>query len=123
MSSFKSHDLFGSGPHRFSIGPQGESIVPNVFIGGTPPGSTPQGLRELDITVKGRLVASSESGLWDLRDAIAGFLEDPPDTADLVDNHGHTWNDMSFITFREGDRTDHGRVVSLAYTAVFRRFV
>lgn len=123
MSTYKFQDIFGSGPHRFAIGVQGQSIVPNVLIGGSPPGSTPQGLRELDITVTGRLVAPTEADLWTLRDDITDLLVDPPTVSELTDNHGHTWTDMSFIKFEENDRTDRGRVVSLGYTAVFRRFV
>lgn len=121
-STFNSIGLFNSGPHRFAIGPQGESMVQNYIIGASPShGSTPQGALELDIVVTGRLVATSESALWTIRNAIAAQLTHPPVTATLTDHHGHSWNDMSFIEFKEDDRTDRGRARSVAYRAVFRR--
>jgi hypothetical protein len=124
MSSFQGANLFGSGPHRFALGVQGQSVVANYVIGATPPnGSTAQGLRELDITVRGRLVSSSESGLWTLRDAVVAKLTDPVQTGTLVDQHGRSWTGMSFIEYKEGDRVDRGRVRSVEYTAVFRKFL
>lgn len=123
MSTFKGQDLFGSGPHRFATGPHAVSVVPNVLIGGPPPGSTPQGVRELDIVVSGRLVAPSEAALRVLRQTIADLIADPPITGELVDAHGHAWADMSLIEYREAEQTDRGRVRSIAYSAIFRRFV
>ncbi len=122
MSTFKSLDLFGSGPHRFSLALQGEDVVPNFTLGSGGSGSTPVGPVELDVIVRGRLVAPSESALWTLRDAIKTELADPPVPGDLIDNHGRTWTDMSFITYKEQDRTDRARQVSLEYTATFRKF-
>lgn len=121
-SSFKGNDLFGGGPHRFTPGVQGQRVVPDYVLGLGGAGSTPQGLVELDVIVKGTLVAASESALWALRDAVVAQLLDPPDPGLLIDTHGREWTGMSFITFTEGGRVDRGRVWSLAYTAVFRRF-
>lgn len=122
-SSFNGIGLFNSGPHRFAQLAQGESVVPNFTIGASPPnGSTPQGLKELDVVVSGRLVAGSEGALWGQRDAIVAQLQHPPVTGVLVDHHGRTWAGMSFVGFEEGAQTDRGRTVSLPYRAVFRRF-
>ncbi len=123
MSSYNAQNIFGSGPHRFQIGRQGEEVVANFVISQPPPGSTPQGLRELDIIVRGRLVSTTEAGLWTLRDAITTLLTHPPASASLVDQTGRSHTDMSFIEYEEADRVDRGRVHSIAYTAVFRRFV
>jgi hypothetical protein len=121
-STFNGQGIFNSGPHRFVIGSQGESMVANFVIGASPShGTTAQGVKELDIVVTGRLVASSESALWTLRGAVAAQLTHPPTTAPLVDHHGHTWSGLSFIEFKEEDRTDRGRATSVAYRAVFRR--
>ncbi len=122
MSSFKSLPLFNSGPHRFALGPQGQVILSEVAVGGFGPGSIPLGLGELEVTITGRLIASTEAALWILRDAIVAQLLHPPTPGDLVDHHGRTFADMSFIRFTEGDRTDRAREHSLAYTALFRRF-
>lgn len=121
-STFNGVGLFNSGPHRFAIGARGESMVNNYIIGASPShGTTAQGELELDVVVTGRLVASSESALWTLRNAVAAQLTHPPVTATLIDHHGHSWSGMSFIEFKEEDRTDRGRQRSVAYRAVFRK--
>lgn len=123
-SSYGGVDVFGPGPHRFAVGKQGEGVVANYLIGASPAqGTTAQGPVELDVVVRGRLVATSESALWSRRDAIRSAITHPPAVATLVDHHGRSWSDMSFIEYVEGDRTDRGRVRSLAYTARFRRFI
>lgn len=122
-SSFLGNNLFGSGPHRFRVLAQGEMIVQYARLNPTQPGSFAAGPLELAVVVSGRLVASSESGLWTLRDAIAAKLTDPPLVGTLVDLQLRTWVNMSFVRFESGDRTDRGRVVSLAYEALFVRFL
>jgi hypothetical protein len=122
MSSFKSLNLFSSGPHRFSLSAQGEEIVPNYIIGAGDHGTSPVGPLELDITITGRLIANSESALWTLRDAITAQLADPPVPGTLIDNHARSFTDMSFITFKELGPPDRARTHSLPYTATFRRF-
>lgn len=121
-SSFKGLDLFGSGPHRFSIGKRGQLVVADFALGGFDAASAPLGLLELDVTVRGRLVAASETALWTLRDAITAQLLNPPTPGTLIDLHGRAWTDMSFISCVEADRTDRARAWSIAYTAVFRKF-
>lgn len=122
MSSFKSLDLFGSGPHRFAAEFQGSLVVPKLRLGITESGSGWLGLEEFTMVVTGRLVASSQSALWAQRDAIVAQLIDPPTAGTLVDNAGRSHANMSFIGFEEDDRVDRGRVWSVAYTARFRRF-
>lgn len=122
-SSFAGQDLFGSSPHRFHQAVQGQLVLPNIDIGLTPPGSTPQGLMELDVIVRGRLVAASEAALWSARDAITLHLTDPPEKGKLIDHHGREWENMHFITFKETDRTDRGRTWSIGFEAVFRGLI
>src|SRR5262249_24971703 len=121
-STFKSLPLFNSGPHRFALAPQGEYVLLNARVSPSTPGSTPIGPLELVITITGRLIAASEAALWTLRDAIPPQLTDPVQTGTLIDHHGRTWTDMSFITFKEDARTDRARVVSMGYIATFIRF-
>lgn len=121
-SSFKGLNLFGSGPHRFSIGKQGPFVFSLSALGSPSAESVASGLIELDVTVKGRLVAASDTALWALRDAITAQLLDPPIAGTLIDTHARTFADMSLISLVEGDRTDRGRAVTLAYAALFRRF-
>lgn len=121
MSSYKGLNLFGSGPHRFHAGPRGQLLTQDFYFGGSGGGSTAQGLTDWDIVVKGRLTASSEAALWTLRDAILTQLAAGLTAGTLADNHARSWTDMSFVRYEEGDRTDRGRVRSVAYTAVFRQ--
>lgn len=120
-SSFKGHDLFGSGPHRFAQRRQGQVMLSWIQLGSTQPGTVPIGLTELDVVVTGRLVAATESALWVLRDAIVAEFEESPKPGTLIDLHARPWGDMTFIDYVEADRTDRGRVWSLGYTATFRR--
>ena len=123
MSSFEGLNLFGSGPARFRQMAQGSVVVANYVIGATPAnGSTAQGPIELDVVVRGRLVAGNEGALWELRDAITAVLTDPPTTGSLFDDAGRKWEDMSLVRYVEGDRVDRGRMVSVGYEAVFRKF-
>ncbi|MCC6284203.1 MAG: hypothetical protein IT439_02700 [Phycisphaerales bacterium] len=121
-SSFKGLDLFGSGPHRFAWGRQGQVIWVDAAHGVPSPYTFATGLQELDIIVRGRLVANTEAGLQSLRAAIIAQLLHPPAPGTLIDHHGFSWPDMSFIRWEEADRTDRGRDVTLAYVATFRRF-
>lgn len=121
MSSFKGVDLFGSGPHRFVVGLQGRRIVSNAAVGGTPSvdGSSTYGDRELRVTVIGRLVASSESALWSLRDAIVSRAASTEAEGELADGNGRTWADVYLFGFEPSGDVDRGRVFSLGYTAEF----
>lgn len=122
-SSFKGLDLFGSGPHRFSQGQQGQVIVNGGVIGLYGPQTFAQGIRELEVFVTGRLIASSEAALWALRDAVTAQLIHPPAPGTLIDVHGRSWAQMSFVDYAEEDRTDRGRVWSIGYVATFRKMI
>ncbi|MBS0188988.1 MAG: hypothetical protein JSS51_13050 [Planctomycetes bacterium] len=122
MSSFKSLNLFGSGPHRFALEAQGQLVVPKLRLGYQVSGSAWLGLEELTVRVTGRLIAPSESALWSLRDAITAQLLHPPTPGILIDNSGRSYTQMSFIDFEEADRVDRNRVCSMGYSARFRRF-
>lgn len=122
-SSFKSLDLFGSGPHRFYQGRQGQLLMLDVALGGFTPMSFALGLVELEVFVRGRLIALTESGLWSQRDAITAQLLHPPTPGTLIDLHGRQWTDMSFVRFEELDRTDRNHRRTLGYIATFRRMI
>ena len=121
-SQYTALPLFTSGPHRFAERRQGQVALPGPAQDPPTPGSTPLGLGELDVVVTGRLIAADDEALWLLRDAITALITDPPTPATLEDHQGRQWDDMSFLSFTPADRTDRGRVASLAYTAIFRRF-
>ncbi len=121
MSTFNELDLFGSGPHRFAQLTLGEYLLVNARVDPYQAGSTAVGPLELAITVRGRLVAESEADLWALRDDIAALLTHPPTVAQLKEDAGRTWDNMSFVAFTPADRTDRARAVSLAYEATFIR--
>ncbi len=121
-SSFKSLDLFGSGPHRFAERRRGQTLATELALGVPTNGTRYLGPLEISVEVRGRLVAASESALWALRDAITAQLLNPPAPGTLIDQHGRQWTDMSFVLFEPADRTDRGRKVSLAYRALFVDF-
>ena len=120
-STFKGNDLFGSGPHVFEVGRQGRRVVSLSAITGDPSiaGTIESGDFELRVTVKGRLVALSESALWALRDAIAADAEFEVAGGDLVDHHGRTWAGVKLFSVEWGGEIDRGRVLSIGYEAFF----
>lgn len=120
MSSFKGIDLFGSGPHRFTLGPRGQLVTIDYFGGGAGGGSTAQGPIDGTITVRGRLVASTESDLLTLRNAVMAQLQATPTPGTLIDNHNHSWTGMSFVRYVESGPADRGRVWSIGYEATFQ---
>jgi len=119
-SSFKSLNLFGSGPHRFMVGKRGQLMVADLFLKGFGSGTTPQGLIELDVVVTGRLVATSESALRTLESDIAAQLTDPLQVGTVIDLHGRSFANMSFIAFEQTGPTDRNRRFSMPYAARFR---
>lgn len=124
MSSFRGSDIFGSGPHRFVVPRRSLSVVPLWVIGGTGyddgSGSVVTGEREVRVDVAGVLTASTEAGLWALRGVVAGEATLPQKEGDLIDNHGHTWADMTLVNYEEFGAIKRGRVWSVRYRATFR---
>jgi hypothetical protein len=96
--------------------------VSNLSLGGADPSSTPVGPRELDVIITGRLVATSESALWAVRDAVTAELLNPPTAGTLADGRGRSWANMSFISYEESGPVATGRTWSIGYVATFRRF-
>jgi hypothetical protein len=121
-SSYKGLNLFGSGPHRFSMRRRGQVVIGPYSMADPSVGSTYHGPLELEIVVIGRLVAASDAALWTLRDAIHAQLLDPPAPGTLVDHTGKSYPEMSFVRFEAGPMTDRGRVWSIAYVARFIDF-
>lgn len=122
MSTFKGLNLFGSGPHRVAIGKRGSFVLSDAAIGSPGPNTYPVGVQELDLIVEGRLCAASDAALNTVRDAVAAQLLQPPTAGTFVDASGRSWTDLSFITYEETGPIDRGRVRSVTYRAVFRRF-
>ncbi len=124
-SSFNGQDLFGSGPHRFQEGRRGYLVLPDESAFTPTTNNIAYGVFELQVFVRGRLVSSSESGLWAIRDALQTALDAYAVSAlraDLVDGSGRTWEDMTFVRLEVGEEIDRGRVVSVPYEARFHRF-
>jgi hypothetical protein len=123
VSSFRGEDLFGSGPHRFSVARRGVEVVPVSVVSGDPlqPGSIAYGDREVIVEVRGRLVAATEALLWGLREAIVDEARFSLGSGMLVDTRGRSWDGMWFIRYEEKGTVDRGRVWSVGYEAAFRR--
>jgi len=123
MSSYRGLDLFGSGPHRTEIARRGQVVVPWSVATDNPivPGAATYGDLELIVTIRGRLVASSESALWGLREAVAAESAFAEGGGTLVDTRGRSYEAMWFIRYEEFGAVDAGRVWSIGYEAAFRR--
>lgn len=123
MSSFKGLDLFGSGAHRFLNQRLGRRVVSYASLLGDPSatGTFDSGDWEVWVEVHGRLVAASDSLLWDLRDDILTQAESGMTHGVLVDTHGHSWAGMSLLTYEETGPVQRGREVSVGYVVVFGR--
>lgn len=120
-SSFKGLDLFGSGPHVFHVQKQGRRVVSLAALSGDPSvaGAIESGDRLLGVTVNGRLVSSSETGLWSKRDALTTQAGFGVVSGTLTDSHGRSWSDMYLLTVEWDETVDRGRTVSIGYRASF----
>ncbi|MCA9282380.1 MAG: hypothetical protein H6812_01080 [Phycisphaeraceae bacterium] len=115
MSTFQALDLFGSGPHRFVMDTVGRYTEDAGYGPTYWPNSQDRGKRELRIKQEGRLVASSEAGLWTLIDAIRAKAELPA-TGTLNDGNGRSWPGMTMVRFTLESAFDRGRVFSVMYS-------
>lgn len=122
-SSFKGQNLFGSGGHRFVNRRMGRRVVSYSSVLGDPatPGTFESGDWEIWVEVRGRLVANTESALWDLREDILAEAKFEVVSGTLEDEHGHEWDGMKFLTYEETGPAQRGRDVSVGYVAIFGR--
>lgn len=120
MTSFRTLDLFGSGPHRASMGVRGLSLVPNFQVGEPGAGTTLVGAMDWEVVIEGRLVASTRTALWALRDAFTELIVDEPETGKLVLGDGRQLEKMLLASYAETGPVCPGREWSVGYRAVFR---
>lgn len=122
MSQFKGVDLFGSGPHRFVLGEQGQTLRERSFLFALPSeyGAIPVGPLDLVVTVAGRLVGADDAAVWSRVDAIQAQLDGFVPSGTLDDGRGRVWTGMYFVSFEPAGGMDRGRRVSLGYEARFR---
>jgi len=120
-STFGGMSLFNSGPHRFVERSAGRVYLPPLQFDDLTDVTVvfPSPL-ELAVEQRGRLIGADESDLWAQIDAIRAET-DAARTGTLVDNSGRSRADMTLLRFRPSDRIDRGRVVSVAYEAVYIR--
>lgn len=123
--TFDGQTLFSSGPHTVAFGVRGQEVQAlwRYLDTTTAPGNIAIGDEEPEVTVRGRLVAQTEAGLWTLRQAIVAMSAYDADTATLIDNRGRPWEGMRLLTYTEDGPADRGRVWSIGYTAVFARLI
>ncbi len=123
MSTIAGQSLFNSGPHRFVHGEVGRLWAPPLRLDALQDRIVvfPVNL-ELVIRQVGRLVGSSEADLWAQIATIQARCQSLLNGS-LVDNSGNTWTNMTLLSFEPSRAADRGRVVSLAYTAVYARLL
>ena len=120
-STFAGKSLFNSGPHRFAIRRVGR-LTRGPFA--TPldlPYTTDEGVRELAIFHRGRLVATTNLSLWSKIDLIQTEAE-AITVGTLIDHQGRSWSDMTLIRFEPSAWIDRGRVFTMTYEALYLRF-
>jgi hypothetical protein len=120
MTTFRSLELFASGPHRVTRGPRALSLVPNFQLGEPGAGTTLVGAMEWEVIVEGRLVASTRSALWALRDAFTDLITNEPETGLLELSDGREFEEMLLVSYTETGPVVPGRGWSVGYKAVFR---
>lgn len=127
MSEFRGDDLFGSGPHKFSVGRQGAIVVPEWVVNGSGFADSDDALafddEAVEVRVRGRLVADDEDDLWDLRQAIvdaAKLVSGLPVSGTLEDNDGREYTGMTLVRYEEAGAVERGRWWSVGYTCLFR---
>lgn len=120
MTTFRSLELFSTGPHRVTTGPRALSLVPNYQLGEPGAGTTLVGALEWEVIVEGRLVASTRSALWALRDAFTELIINEPETGRLVLVDGREFEEMLLVSYTETGPVLPGRAWSVGYKAVFR---
>ncbi|MFN7374691.1 MAG: hypothetical protein ACK54T_09165 [bacterium] len=126
--TFVGQDLFTSGPRRYVVEPIGFMVIPRLRLNQPVSGSVSLGPAELGVQVVGRLVAKDEASLDELVGSIQELMSGAvPAVGTLIDMQGHTYPDMSLVSFqrRGGEKgagfVDRGRECSLAYVARFLR--
>jgi hypothetical protein len=102
------------------MGPRALSIVPNFQLGEPGPGTTILGTLDWDVVVEGRLIATSRSALWTLRDAFNALIAPEPESGTLVLGDGREFTEMILSSYAEIGPVVAGRAWSVAYRAVFR---
>ncbi len=120
-TTFAGQSLFNSGPHRFDIGPAGRHLTQPLRGSNFNTYTRDDAPLELDIIQTGRLIATTESALWALYDAVKAKAE-APTTGALVDHSGRSWPSMTLVSFDPAAPVDRGRVFSLAYRARYLKF-
>ena len=122
-SSYKGFDLFGSGPHQFSLGKQSRRIVSlsTLTQDVTQEGTLEFGNYELRVFVRGRLVSGNETEMKGLRDAIVAQADSSVGSGILKDSHAQEWATMKLISFEEFGAVSRGRELSVGYVVEFGR--
>lgn len=121
--TFDSTPIFGPGPMRTHEGERGSQVLIKARVSAFDPGSQAIGPLEVNVHVRGRLVADSDSSLHAAIDAVHTLLTHPPTAATLADGRSRSWSDMSFTSFTVADRIDRGRETSVSFEARFVRFL
>jgi hypothetical protein len=120
MATFLGLDLFSSGPHRLRVVLAGRFYLPPLANINNNANTLDITTAELEIEQRGRLVAGSDTALWQLYQAIADVAEAASGGTLALDS-GQQWTDMRMLRFLPGETVDRGRLVSMPYTIEYRR--
>ena len=114
MSSYRSINLFGSGPHRFHVGGLTQRTAERSLTGADGVRLIARGRTGRAITQTGTLIDDDLAGLNAQADAIEAVLDGNP--GDLVDDLSRTWSHIVMLGFEPGPVRRIGVRLGMDYT-------
>lgn len=119
MSSYRGKDLFGSGPHRFTIGGIAARTAVHTMPGVDGVRRTPGGRSPRSIEQRGTLIADDLASLDALRAAIEAELNGR--TGELIDEFNRSHADVVMLTFESKQVRRVGPRYALDYTIEYEQ--
>ncbi len=117
MSSFKGKNLFGSGPHRFTVHGRSLRHAARPSPGGDGVQVTAQGRDARRVDQTGTLRADDVARMQAQLDAIEAELDGV--AGELVDDRGRVYADVLMLQFAPGAIRGVGRRLALDYTIAY----
>jgi len=115
MSSYKSQDLFGSGPHRFVAQGRSLRLAEHEAAGADGAAIASLGRTARRIEQTGTLLADDLAGLQNQIDAIESAMDGQ--VGELVGDAGRAWRDVMLIAFSPGEMHRIGPRLAVDYRA------
>ena len=119
-STFAGLQMFNSGPHHFTVRAMGRAYARPRQRMNEGDFTEDFAMRELEIEQRGRLIADKPESLAALIEVIRHHAE-LRTTGVLVDHDSTPWADMTLMEVTFDERICRGRLLSVAYHALYMR--